>query len=662
MASPDRIVLSPQAAELVREIAGEMLGGALSLFDEVHEAVMAYAPDDVAADPALAAEIEQSNAAILGHWLAEAHRNPGAFVAPVLTADTLNFARDVARRGLEDMTFNYFRVGLGVASRHVMETAFSVSGDPQVIREALDYMLRSSSEYVDRSAAAIHGAIREERSLRAAGIRARRLDVVLELLEGSADDTVSASRRLGYELDRALLAVILWADPSAGVPVDALEAVAGELAAIVGARRPLVVQSSAASIWVWLAADAVPEAAPMRRALAPVPEVRAAVGSVGSGLAGFRGSHHDAVRTQRVMYRLGASSVVATARDLRVVALAGADEPAAAEFTNATLGALAGAGPVLTDTVRCVIAHAFDTAAAAAELGVHRNTVLARMRRARTLLPEPAAIRWVDVALALELLHWRPSAGRGMGTAGVDRAGVRLGGGVLRGRRRLVDRGERSIVADRRVHIGSLRRDDDLVAARQPRLTERLQGREPRLIGVGARNADRRGELVALRVAALPEALEDALGRALAGADGRRRQQHAEGVLVHVADDVGGAQQAVDRLGEVQEELAIGPLGERCALHAHLDHQQRRGGAPRITSADPCIDGALERAAPQQAGRQIARLKDFAGRSDEVGHLPHIRIIGCEPADFTPLCAGSCIERAERGPRGCAGVPIAPPS
>lgn len=424
MAVPERMALSAAAIDLVRRISERMLDEVAGLFDEVHDAVLTYAPDELVADPALAAEIEQSNAAVLGHWLAEAMRDPGVFVEPVQTADTLNFARDVARRGLEDMTFNYFRVGLGVASRHVMEVAFSASDEPHVIREALEYMLRSSSDYVDRSAALIHGAIRDERALRAAGTRARRLEVVLELLEGERDDTASASRRLGFELDRPLVGVILWADPGAGVTAEAFESRARELADAVAARPPLVTQASAASVWAWLPVDGAPSLERLRRVMAGQPEMRGAIGSVERGLAGFRRSHHEAVRTQRVMHRLGAGTALASYAEVRVVALAGADEPAAAEFTNATLGRLATASPVLRATLRSLIANGFDTPAVAAELGVHRNTVLARVRRARGLLPEPAAVRWIDVALALELSHWQSPPAVSRGGAGDDASPV----------------------------------------------------------------------------------------------------------------------------------------------------------------------------------------------------------------------------------------------
>lgn len=405
MASANRIQLSPDAIALVRSIAERMLDEAAGLFDEVNEALLAFAPAELVADPTLAAEIEQSNAAVLGRWLAEAMRDPGVFVDPVQTPDTLNFARDVARRGLEDMTFNNFRVGLAVASRHVMEAAFASSAERPVIQEALGYMLRSASEYVDQSAAFIHRAIVEERRALASRPRARRLDVVRDVLEGELSDPALASQRLAFELDRPLLAAILWADPSLAVSVDQLEVLAREIAAAAGAGRPLVVDASATSVWAWLPAVELPPRAELGQMVLAREGVRAAFGGAGRGVPGFRASHEEAARAQRVMARLRRPVPVATHDELRVFALAGHDELAALDFARTTLGTLADAPRALRITLRALIAEEFDTVAASQRLGVHRNTVLARLRRIRQLLP-PGAPRWVDVALALELDHW----------------------------------------------------------------------------------------------------------------------------------------------------------------------------------------------------------------------------------------------------------------
>lgn len=396
--------LSPDARALVHATAQQLLDDAEQLFGEVNAAVTSYAPTAVREDPAFTAEIERSNAAILGHWLAEVLRAPGASIEPVDTADTLDFARDVARRGLEDMTFNYFRVGLEVASRYVMEAAFARSDDPAVLREALAYLLGSSSAYVDRSAALIHQAVADERALLATGARKRRLDTILELLDGTTTDTGTASARLGFELERDLVACILWSE-TGQANTDELERAARAMADAAGARSALLVPASAAALWVWLPVEREPSSA-LLAPIAAAAGVRVAIGEVGRGASGLRASHDAAAQTQRVMHRLGSSRHAAGAAEVRVVALAAADEPAASEFIRLTLGELAAAPAAVRDTLRCLVAHAFDTVTVAAVLGVHRNTVLARLRRARQLLPDAQAPRWIDVGLALELDRW----------------------------------------------------------------------------------------------------------------------------------------------------------------------------------------------------------------------------------------------------------------
>ncbi|MBJ7471382.1 MAG: helix-turn-helix domain-containing protein [Solirubrobacteraceae bacterium] len=406
MTPPLAAQLSPTARELIRGTLERVLDDAPALFAELHDAVAASAPAGLVADPALALEIERSNVAVLAAWLEANIRWPGEPVEPVLSADTLNIVRDVARRGLEDSTYNYFRVGLAVASQHIMHAAFALSTDPVVLREALATMLSSSADYIDRSISALREVIEQEREARSTGGRTRRLEVATALLEGEGADTALASSRLGFELGRPLLGSILWADPRTGPGVDGLERAARALAEACGARTPLVIPASAASVWAWLPTAQPPDAQTLRAQLSPVGEVRMAIGSTGMGVSGFRRGHLDAMQTQRVMHRLGHAVDLATHDEVRVVALAGSDEPAAGEFVAVVLGALATAAPELRSTLRSVVSSGFDTVTVAESLGLHRNTVLARVRRAENLLPPGWERRWIDIALALELDRW----------------------------------------------------------------------------------------------------------------------------------------------------------------------------------------------------------------------------------------------------------------
>lgn len=397
---------TPAVADLIRATVARVVDRAPALFAQLHDAVAASAPEALLADPALAAEIERSNVVILAAWLEANLRQPGERVDPVLSADTLDIVRDVARRGLEDSTYNYFRVGQGVAAQYVMQAAFEESSEPALLRDALGIMLSSAAEYIDRSVTALREVIEQERKARATGGRTLRLEIVTTILGGEAIDTAQASARLGFELGRPLLGAILWTDPSSGLGIDALERLARRLADACGSRPPLLVPATTASLWAWLPTSRPAEPAALRTLVAQTPGVRVAIGSSAAGVAGFRRGHLDALQAQRVMHRHRVPLDFATHEDVRAVALAGGDEPAAAEFIAVTLGALAVAAPQLRYTLRAVIAAGFDTGRAAADLGLHRNSVLARLRRARPLLPAGHEERWIDVALALELDHW----------------------------------------------------------------------------------------------------------------------------------------------------------------------------------------------------------------------------------------------------------------
>lgn len=419
---------TPEVRRLIGATIARVIDDGPALFTELHDAVAATAPDALVADPALADEIERSNIAILAAWLDANARAPGETVEPVLSPDTLDIVRDVARRGLEDSTYNYFRVGQGIAAQHVMQAAFAVSSDAELLRDALDVMLRSASGYIDRSVVALREVIEQERRLRASDGRTRRLDVITPILEGEDTDAARASARLGFELGRPLLACVLWSDANSGAGIEDLEGLARQLAEASGARPPLLVPATATSLWAWIPVAQPVDAGALRAQVERVPGVRVAVGTSGSGVAGFRRGHLDALETQRIMHRLGLRQAVATHAELRVVALAGTDETAARAFITVTLGSLADGPAVLRSTLRTMLAAGFDSKKVARELGLHRNTVLARLRRVQPLLPEGSSERWIDVGLALELDRWLVGEGGREGSLGIveTQAGKRI--------------------------------------------------------------------------------------------------------------------------------------------------------------------------------------------------------------------------------------------
>jgi DNA-binding PucR family transcriptional regulator len=285
-----------------------------------------------------------------------------------------------------------------------MRTAFALSQDPAVLRQALAAGSESVAGFVGDMVAALSGQLRRERAELARSSHARRFEVVSLILDSAPITTGRASTRLGYDLRRRHTAAVLWTDPRRPDQA-ALAAAADALGPVTGARQVLTVIASSSSVWAWLAAAADTGAAALTEATAAHPAVRVAVGPAGAGVDGFRRSHFDAVATQRLMSRRPDLRVARFA-DVQLVTLAIADEQRAREFVARTLGQLADADPELRDTLCVYIGEQFSAARAARALYTHRNTVLNRLRRAERLLPHPLAGHGLEIGVALEIAQW----------------------------------------------------------------------------------------------------------------------------------------------------------------------------------------------------------------------------------------------------------------
>lgn len=392
--------------ELIHAMAGALLESPDELFEEVDRALeeLAEPGDPVVADPALAAAVRRNNRAGLVQWATSNVAAPGAPVPPNLGPDALAVARDAVRRGFDQGVLQGYRVAQNVAWRRWMDAAFEVTSDPQELRELLDVSARSIFAYVDETIAGIEEAIEEERAQLRRGTQARRLEVVSLILEGAPISAERASAQLGYELRRSHAAAIVWSEAPESDPV-ALEQAAEALGRGTGGI-PLIVAASEASLWVWVATEAEPDAGSIQAALGALPGVRVALGPVAAGMAGFRRSHLDALATQRLLHRSAGGTAVAAHDEVQVVTLATEDEERAAQFVHRTLGALAAAPAELRETARVYLREQSNAARTARLLFTHRNTVLRRLAQIEEMLPAPLEGRVVQVALALEIVHW----------------------------------------------------------------------------------------------------------------------------------------------------------------------------------------------------------------------------------------------------------------
>jgi DNA-binding PucR family transcriptional regulator len=391
-------------AELIRRGASLLLSAPEDLFAEVDAAILAEASPPLASDPVLADALRRQNHANLIRWAEANVHDPGAPVPAEPGVEAIAIARDLVRRGLDVDAIQSYRLGQNVGWQRWMALAFELTQDPGELRELLEVTARSIFSYVDEMLVRIADQVDRERERLTRDTHVQRLEVVSLILEGAPIAATRASARLGYELDRSHTAAIVWSDRPETDPGD-IERAAEAVGRAAGAR-PLTVLASVSTLWVWVAAEAVPNLDGLRRELDELPEVRVALGPIAKGMQGFRRSHLDALATQRLMHRSG-SLPLARYEDVQVVALAAADEERAQEFVTRTLGDFAAAPPELRETVRVYLREGSNAAQAARLLFTHRNTVLSRLARAEEMLPAPLHGRGLAVGLALELVHWR---------------------------------------------------------------------------------------------------------------------------------------------------------------------------------------------------------------------------------------------------------------
>ena len=406
---------SARVRELIRQGAEIALHPPDEWLAELDEATLS-GPNrrQIAEDPVLAAATRRTNRSNLLHWATANLRAPGERVPANLGDIPLEIARDLVRRGLNESSLDSYRAGQAVALRLWMHICFSLTSDPQELRELLDVSSRSISAFIDDTIAAISAQITRERDELTRGTHAERREIVSLLLDGAPIPRARAEQRLGYRLAGRHTAAIVWSDdPDAdhdALDHSALDRCADLVAACAGDGQPLTVFASAASRWVWVHGQ--PDMTALRAAISALPAARVALGGTAAGLDGFRRSHLNARTVQRMLARPASPRQLATHEEVELVILLTADPEGAGDFVRQTLGALEVAGPEVTEAVRVFIAAQCNASHAAARLYTHRNTLLRRLARADQLLPRPLSENVLHVGAALEILRWQGTSDR----------------------------------------------------------------------------------------------------------------------------------------------------------------------------------------------------------------------------------------------------------
>ena len=189
--------------------------------------------------------------------------------------------------------------------------------------------------------------------------------------------------------------------------MGALEQVAAELAAGLGARRAFTIPSGAHALWAWVATPVPPDRTALGPLAARYPRIRVAVGRSAKGIGGFRRTHREAVKAQQTAAAAGSLGGLTLYEDVELIALLAADAEGMQAFVASELGtAMAAPGrraAHLLDTALAFLRCNGNASATAQLLGIHRNTVRNRLIRTEELLGRALEVPNVRLELALAL-------------------------------------------------------------------------------------------------------------------------------------------------------------------------------------------------------------------------------------------------------------------
>ncbi|MGB9306511.1 MAG: helix-turn-helix domain-containing protein [Mycobacterium sp.] len=402
---------SEQTRQLLRRMAEALAQNQGAWLDDLAaESLKAAGMEAAAADPVLRASAERAFRASFLHWATQNIQNPGASVGPGLGDEVVHVARDLIRGGLEETATTAYRVGQSQALRYFVSRAFEFTGDPVQLRELLDTVAWSISDFVESTVTSVTEMMRSERAEILRGSQPELRETVALLLDGAPITPQRAESRLGYRLSQAHTAVVVWS-PEPDVDVRRIDDIVETLTRP-WRSRPLIIRPGASTKWVWLPGPDDIDRERLRTTVDPAGSVRVAVGGRAVGVDGFRRSHADATAAQRMVARLDSAQRVVFFDEVQLVALMTSDAEGAERFVRQILGDLAYAPRDVRETVLAFVEEHGSVSRVATRQYTHRNTVVRRVARAEALLPRPLAENPVQVAAALQVLrgtgHGRP--------------------------------------------------------------------------------------------------------------------------------------------------------------------------------------------------------------------------------------------------------------
>jgi len=338
---------------------------------------------------------------------------PGLATAP---PEALAYAKEYVRRGLGLETLQRaYRIGQATLSRMWLEELRIRADDAEELADTFGFFNEWLFQWVETLEHRLTEYYMVERERRLRGTSAMRSEQVRMILDGSPIDIRNASATLRYELDRRHVAYVVWTTgatldaPNGNVLFGEMERVAANVAALIGATDHLTVPLGG-YLACWAGFRRAPRAETLTGTLPLVTNswINVALGQVGDRIGGFRRSHEEAVLARRVhqLRRQERQPTCVGFSDVALEVMLTHSREEARRFVAQQLGDLAGEDKSvarLRDTLRVFLEENGSFQNAAARLGVHKNTVAYRIRRAEELLGHGVKERQLELQTALRL-------------------------------------------------------------------------------------------------------------------------------------------------------------------------------------------------------------------------------------------------------------------
>ncbi len=397
----------PEAVVIeLRRTAAELLSDVSSYADDMLDYILERIPEARADDDLRGLTLGSCSSNLEAALSMVRHGiDVSAATAPVTA---LEHARAMAARGYSvDVMLRFYRIGHAYFSARILTGITDVVPDAALALAVVADLQRFAFAYADRISSEVAAEYVAELDRMQNRVRAARTDAVRGLISGERIDLGRAERTLSHRLTGWQTAFVCWTDRD-----DAdLARVGAAVGAHFGSLHPLLVPDGAQALWGWVSTARAPDVAP--EDLAPLADqiptmVRISIGTPAQGPGGFRDSHAQAQRGRRIIELSGRGAPVTSYAEIALVDTMSGDLDLARAFVATELGALAVNGRRDEEERRALLA-VLDAqrglAAAAEELGVHRNTVLQRMRRAEERRGRPATERVAELHAALRLAH-----------------------------------------------------------------------------------------------------------------------------------------------------------------------------------------------------------------------------------------------------------------